>query len=378
MTDPSTPRPAGRIWTFVPRTQRSIAAAIAVPLVIALLLVAWLVPLPYTIYSPGPTINVLGTGAQYGGPDQPILRVSGHPVYRDGGQLRMVTVEVTTRAAKLGLGALLQAWFSRDDAVYPKSAVYPDSTGTVQTDQSSGQAEMVSSQDIATAVALRELGYKVGTETEIESVTSGAPADGHLRARDVLVSVNGTPVTSATQSVKLVQATPVGSQIHLVVLRHGKRTDVTFTPGEQQGKPFLGISVGDGYKFPFQVSVVIDPAIGGPSAGLMFSLSIYDLLTPGSLTGGQPIAGTGEIEPNGQVAPIGGIQQKIPAAKNAGAKIFLVPADNCVDAVGADHGSMRLVKVTSFHSAVQAIKKWTQNPNAALPSCGSANGVGGT
>lgn len=377
MSDPSTRSRTGGIWAYLPRSQRGIAAAIAVPLVLALLLVAWLVPLPYTIYSPGPTINVLGTGAQYGGSQAPILQVTGHRVYRDGGQLRMVTVEVTTRTARLGLGALLQAWFSRDDAVYPKSAVYPDSTGTVQTDQSSGQAEMVSSQDVATAVALHELGYRVGTEVEIESVISGAPADGHLRARDVLLSVNGTPVTGATQSVKLVRATPMGSQIHLVVLRDGKRTDVSFTPGEQQGKPFLGISVGEGYRFPFHVAVDIDPAIGGPSAGLMFALSIYDLLTPGSLTDGQRIAGTGEIEPNGQVAPIGGIQQKIPAAKNAGAKLFLVPAENCVDAVGADHGSMRLVKVTSFHSAVQAIKAWTVNPKAALPSCGSGTGGAG-
>jgi PDZ domain-containing protein len=376
MSDPSTRPRAGRIWSYLPRSQRSIAAAIAVPLVLALLLVAWLVPLPYTIYSPGPTINVLGTGAQYGGSADPILRVSGHKVYRDGGQLRMVTVEVTTRTARLGLGALLQAWFSRDDAVYPKAAVYPDSTGTVQTDQSSGEAEMVSSQDIATAVALRELGYKVGTEVMIESVVSGAPADGHLHARDVLVSVNGTAVTSATQSVTLVRATPIGSQIHLVVLRHGKRRTISFTPGEQDGKPYLGISVGEGYTFPFKVAVDIDPEIGGPSAGLMFALSIYDLLTPGSLTGGQRIAGTGEIEPNGQVAPIGGIQQKIPAAKNAGAKLFLVPADNCVDAVGADHGSMRLVKVTSFHSAVQAIKTWTANPKAALPSCTTGGGTG--
>ena len=95
---------------------------------------------------------------------------------------------------------------------------------------------------------------------------------------------------------------------------------------------------GVGYDFPFQVSVDIADNIGGPSAGLMMSLAIYDTLTPGSLTGGADIAGTGTITPAGKVGPIGGIQQKIAAARDAGAELFLVPADNCDAHRGSGHG----------------------------------------
>jgi Lon-like protease len=180
-------------------------------------------------------------------------------------------------------------------------------------------------------------------------------------------------VTSPEEAVAAIQKTPAGEAVDLTVLRDGTSTQVSFTPGEKNGKPYLGVSVGLGYKFPFHVEVDIDPQIGGPSAGLMFSLAIYDTLTPGSLTDGKAIAGTGEIDPDGTVAPIGGIQQKIPAALHAGAKLFLVPSSNCPDAVGSDHGSMRLVKVTTMDSAVKAIQTWAKDPTAKLPACGSAS-----
>lgn len=350
--------------------QRSVAAMIALSAVVVLLLVAWLAPLPYSVYRPGVTLNVLGDESPDG---KPIIQVSGHPVYRDGGQLRMTTVSVTRRETRLGLWDLLGAWFDRDAAVYPRSAVYPDTSGTEQEDTNEGAVEMASSQDTATAVALKELGISVPQMLEIVAVVPKSPADGHLQAHDLLEQVDGTDVTSPDAAVKAIQAAPAGKPVELTVLRNGKQTTVSFTPGEKNGKPYLGVSLGMGYKFPFQVSVDIDPAIGGPSAGLMFSLGIYDTLTPGSLTDGKPIAGTGEIETDGSVGPIGGIQQKIPAARDAGAKLFLVPADNCNDAEGANNGSMRLVKVTTMDSAVKAIQTWVKNPDATLPTCGSAS-----
>ena len=351
-------------------TQRTLAALIALPTVLVLVVLAWAVPLPYSVYRPGLTLNVLSDDSPDG---KPIVQVSGHPVYRDGGQLRMTTVSVTRRDTRLGLWDLLGAWFDRDAAVYPRSAVYPDSTGNEQSDATQGAAEMTGSQDVATAVALKQLGTPVAQMVEIAAVVPDSPADGHLKARDLVQKVNGVAVSTPDAAVKAVQQTAAGQQVHMTVLRGGKETNVAFTPGTKDGKPFLGISVGVGYKFPFDVSVNIDPAIGGPSAGLMFSLAIYDTLTPGSLTAGKPIAGTGEIETDGSVGPIGGIQQKIPAAKAAGAKLFLVPAGNCADAVGADHGTMRLVKVKTMASAVQSIQTWAKNPDATLPTCGSAS-----
>ena len=351
-------------------TQRTLAGMIALPLVLALLLAAWLVPLPYSVYRPGVTLNVLGDDSPDG---KPIIQISGHPVYRDGGQLRMTTVSVTRRDTRLGLLGLLGAWFDRDAAVYPRSAVYPDTSGNEQDDTTEGAAEMAGSQDVATAVAIKQLGLPVTQRVQIAAVEPSSPADGHLEAHDLVLRVNGDPVDTADKAITAIQATPAGQPVDLTVLRAGKRTDVSFRPGTKDGKPYLGVSIGMGFKLPFQVTVDIDQAIGGPSAGLMFSLAIYDTLTPGSMTDGRPIAGTGTISPNGSVGPIGGIQQKIPAAKDDGAKLFLVPAANCVDAVGADHGDMRLVKVTTMRSAVDSIETWAKNPDAKLPTCGSAS-----
>jgi PDZ domain-containing protein len=95
--------------------------------------------------------------------------------------------------------------------------------------------------------------------------------------------------------------------------------------------------------------------IGGPSAGLMFALGIVDKLTPGDLTGGRFVAGTGEIETNGKVDPIGGVQQKMAGARNAGATVFLTPAANCPDAVRAVPAGLRLIKVRSLSGALDAL-----------------------
>ena len=351
-------------------TQRTLAAIGALTLVGGLLLAAWLVPLPYSVYRPGVTLNVLGSESPDG---KPIIQISGHRVYRDTGELRMTTVSVTRRDTNIGLMDLLGAWFDRDAAVYPRAAVYPDTRGSEKDDTAEGAVQMASSQDVAAAVAIKQLGIAVKQQVEIASVAADAPATSHLRSGDVLLDVNGAKASTADKAVKAIQATPAGQDVHLTVRRDAKLVDVSFRPGTKDGKPYLGVSVGTGYQLPFPVTVDIDPAIGGPSAGLMFSLAIYDTLTPGSMTDGKPIAGTGTINPDGSVGPIGGIQQKIPAALHDGAKLFLVPADNCADAVGADHGAMRLVKVDTMDSAVDAIEAWAKNPDANLPTCGSSS-----
>ncbi len=161
-----------------------------------------LVPLPYSIYRPGVTLNVLSSDSPDG---KPIIQVSGHPVYRDGGELRMTTVSVTRRDTHLGLLDLMQAWFDRDAAVYPRSAVYPDTSGNEQDDTSQGQIEMASSQDVATAVAIKQLGLPVVQKVEIASVAPKSPADGHLEAGDLVLSVNGADVSTSAAAVKAIQ-----------------------------------------------------------------------------------------------------------------------------------------------------------------------------
>jgi len=347
-------------------TQRTLAGLVAVPLAVALLVVAWASPLPYVVYRPGPTLDVLGKDA-----GKEIVQVEGHPVYRDGGQLRMTTVSVTRPKTSVHLPELLAAWVSKKDAVYPWDAVYQKGTTDRQSEQE-GALQMSTSQDTATAVAMREIGQKVPENVTVGSVVKGSPADGVLQAGDVVDSVDGLAVTpdNSDQAVKRIQQTAEGDTVTLVVTRDGKQRTVEVKPAKQDGVQRIGIGLGLDYDFPFDVRINVGEDIGGPSAGLMFSLAIYDVLTPGSLTGGQPIAGTGEIEPDGSVGAIGGIQQKIAASDRDGARLFLVPKDNCDEAVGAAKGDVRLVKVSTMHDAVQSVEAWAKDHDATLPTCG--------
>ena len=344
-------------------TQRTFAGLLAVPLLIGLWVVAVTRPLAFVTYEPGVTVDVLDD------PDgQEIIQISGHKTYRDDGQLRMTTVYVTQPRARVNLFDLMGAWLSRDDAVYPYDAIYEEDE-TQESNETEGQIEMVSSQDAAIAVALTELGIDFEPAVEVFEVGKGTPAEGELEVRDVITGVNGQRVTTTQETADAVQATPAGQDVRLTVFRDGRQRTVEVTPGEREGRPFLGIDMLPSYRFPFQVGVQIDDTLGGPSAGLMFSLGIYDTLTPGSLTGGEIVAGTGTIDPDGKVGPIGGIQQKIAAARDAGAELFLVPPDNCPEALDAPNDDMRLARADTMHDARTAIEEWVDDPDADLPTC---------
>jgi Lon-like protease len=351
-------------------TQRTWAAVVAVPLLVVLAIFTAVKPLPFVTYAPGLTVNVLGTHD-----GQPIIDVQGHPTYRDPGELRMTTVSVTEPNARLDLLTLMRAWFSRDDALYPFAVQYPSGESQQESAQQ-GQVEMISSQDSAIAAALRQLGYHVEPELEILAVDPGMPADGKLQPRDVLTRVGSTPVTSETDIAKAIAAVPPGDSVRIKVLRKGKPVTVRVTPTTKEGHRLIGVTLGVGYKFPFKVSVNISDAIGGPSAGLMFALSIYDTLTPGSLTSGGTVAGTGTITAGGKVGEIGGIQQKIAGARRDDAQLFLVPPANCADALTSDHRSMRLAKAATLEQAISEVRAWGKNHDVALPQCTASDGTG--
>lgn len=345
------------------RQQRAIATYVALPVLAVLLFVMGFVKVPFVVFSPGETVDVLG---EHDG--EPIVQVEGRPVYRDDGELRMTTVLRTSPEGRVGLFYALRGWLSPAQSVYQRSAIYPHQETNQQSRQESAVA-MVSSQDAATANALRELGYTVAPVVEVLSVSPGMPAEGRLEVRDILLRVGSTRITGAQDVVTAVQGAPAGDPITFVVRRDGERERVQITPDVVDGTNRVGIVPGAGYQFPFEVTFNLDEGIGGPSAGLMFSLALYDTLTPGSLTGGNVIAGTGTISDDGEVGAIGGIQQKVVAAQDVGAELFLVPTENCRELEGVDHGDMRLVKATTMHDALQSVEEWVDDPSATLPSC---------
>lgn len=355
-------------------TQRTLAGLLAVPLVVALWFLALREPLPYVVYSPGLTIDTLGTTQGQGeGDGKPIISVSGAKAYHDDtGQLRLTTVLVTQPDSNVRLFELVGAWLDRDDAVYPYDAVYgPQETDASQEQQ--GAFQMANSQDSAIGVALTELGYDVPKSPVVSTVEPDSPAAGKLQLGDLLLTVNGRDVTTIQQAARAVDATPDGAATDFTVLRGGEEKQLSIKRADLGGDHLrVGITMTETFvasKFPVDVTVRLNPDIGGPSAGLMFSLAIYDTLTKGSLTEGDVVAGTGTIQADGSVGPIGGIDQKIAAARGDGAQLFLVPTDNCRDAADAPNGDMELVRVTTMSQAVDSIETWAQDHDARLPSC---------
>ncbi len=270
--------------------QRLVAACVALPLVFGLLIYAGLARLPYATYKPGGTLDVLGEDEN----DAEIVQVLGRKTYRsDEGELRMTTVAVSPAQDRsdrgLSLVELLGTWFDSDDAVYPYLAVHPDDE-TEESSRQEGAAQMATSQDDAVRVALLELGYDVPQVLKVASVTEDAPADGVLRVDDRLLAVNGTSVSSDPdvnddeELRTLISEAPKGEPLTIRIRRDDRTRTVSLTPTLDGGRQVIGILPGYDYDFPIDVSINISPDIGGPSAGLMFSLAVYDTLTPGALT----------------------------------------------------------------------------------------------
>jgi len=225
---------------------------------------------------------------------------------------------------------------------------------------------MTSSQQTATAAALTALHIPYTTEVVVVQAEAGYPAYGVLKPGDVITAVDGKPVTSQASLTRLIYAHPAGSTLTVTITRDGQTSDVQVGTKESGGHPVMGVQVEEQYKFPFTVKFSVGD-IGGPSAGMMFALGIIDKLTKYDLTAGRFIAGTGEIEASGKVDPIGGIQQKMVGARDAGATIFLTPAANCADTKGAVPAGLRLVKVSTLNQAITYLE--ALKTGGSVPSC---------
>jgi Lon-like protease len=178
--------------------------------------------------------------------------------------------------------------------------------------------------------------------------------------------VTSNPVTGQSNLTTLIGAHPAGTTLNLTIVRNGRTQTVQVGTKESGGRPVMGVQVTEQFNFPFTVKFSVGD-IGGPSAGMMFALGIIDKLTATNLTGGKFIAGTGEIEVSGKVDPIGGIQQKMVGARDAGATIFLAPASNCSDVKGAIPAGLQVVKVSTLSQAVTYLQDI--KAGQPVPSC---------
>jgi PDZ domain-containing protein len=330
--------------------------------VLVALVVAVVVSVPYVALTPGPTLNTLGkpNGSE-------IIQITGHRTYPTTGNLNLVTVSYTGGpGSDFNIFRALRAWLTPDDAVVPQSEIYSSGQTQQQVVQQDTQ-EMLGSQQDATAAALCYLNINFTTMDPVAGTVKGTPAYGVLHSGDAITAVDGTPISCNSDVVSMIRNRKPGAGVRLTIDRKGSTKLVTLATKDVGGEPVVGVNLAPPtYKFPFGVKINLTD-IGGPSAGLMFALGIIDKLTPDNLTGGKFIAGTGEITPSGAIEPIGGIQQKMAGARAAGATIFLTPAGNCPNTVGAVPTGLRLVKVSTLSGAVSDLTAIRNGQ--PVPSC---------
>lgn len=331
----------------------------------AMTLVATFVPVPYVVESPGPTVNVLG---EYKNKD--VLSVTGKPNEKTAGELRLTTVQIQGSPGHIVRApSVFDAWFDPTKSLAPVEALYPD-VKDAEGSRLMNTVQMSTSQQEAIAVALRELGIDYKKNIGISGVRVDGPAHGILEAGDIVLAVNGKQSASVEEYVKIVAATPAGQKVKMRVARNGKELALEVPTQQENGQSRMGIVLSHGYEFPVNVKLALDE-VGGPSAGLIFSLGVLDAMTPGDLTGGKKIAGTGTIAENGQVGPIGGIRQKLVGAKADGAQYFLAPKDNCAEVKGHVPDGLHVVAVQNFDQAHKAVTQIATTGNTAgLPTCG--------
>lgn len=345
-------------------SRRAVVLLVGAFLGIAVAAVVSMVPVHYAVLEPGPISNTLGAGAD----GKPLISITGAAVYPTSGALNFTTVRVTGGPGDRPTALMvIRAWFDPHAAVLDEDQLFPKGVTGKQVEQEN-TAEMAGSQQDAIAVALRALGKAVPETVLVAAVPAGSPSAGVLKPGDEIVSVDGHRVTSAQDVRTDVQARRPVESVTLGVRRAGAALTLKVTAGRSDGHAAVGIYLRSTFHFPVTVRINAGD-VGGPSAGTMFALGIYDKLTPGALTGGADIAGTGTIDTDGTVGPIGGIQEKLAGAQEGGAQWFLAPAGNCGEVVGHVPDGLRVVKIATFEQARRAVEAIGGKHTGSLPTC---------
>ncbi len=352
-------------------TPRSLTLVLAGGVLALALLLVMLVPVPYAVQSPGPTVDTLG---EHEG--EPLIEVDGERTYPSDGELRLTTVSVAGGPGHpVAAFDVVAGWLDPNRLVLPVEAVFPEDATEDELDEQSTQ-QMTSSQTNATVAALEELGHDVPMTLTVTGVAENSPSRGVIEGGDVVTAVrpeggDRVHVEAYSDLADVLAETAPGTTVTVTVRRGGEdlALDVQTMASPQQDGSVLGIFLQPDVELPFQVEFDIED-IGGPSAGTMFALGIVDVLTPGDLTGGEHVAGTGTVDLAGRVGPIGGIQQKLVGARRDGADWFLAPAGNCDEVPGHVPDGLYVVRVATLAEARTSVEAIGEGNGRSLPTCG--------
>ena len=346
-TPPEAPKKSG--WTLV-----------GVPVIVLLVLVGIIstIQLPYVELAPG--------DAQ---PINRLLKVPKTYEHPPKGSFLLTTVSLVSTVRPFDL---VRDYFDDNIIVIKRKAIFGDSTKQ-QYNQQAAQ-DMTDSKQAAVVLALRTLGYPVpehGDGALIGALSEGqVPATGQLAAGDVITAVDNTPAHLSQEAIAALQRHHPGDTVNLTVtkkdgsithpaIRLGSRTETSCTIAVvTTAVPCLGVTLGTkNHKFDYPFDVTIDTSgVGGPSAGLAFTLALIDELTAGELTGGHNVAVTGTIDIDGTVGDVGGVAQKTAAVRRSGATLFLVPPGEFKEAKAHAGKHLKVVQVTTLSDALAALK----------------------
>ena len=323
-------------------------------------------PVPYVRFSPGPVYNALGEDQ-----GQPVVSIDGAETFPTDGELGITTVyELGAPGSRLTLFEAFKGWLDPSVDVIPRDLLYEedafDDDDAGDEFRRQGAAQLAESEENAVAAALSFTGEPVTYEVVVTEVESDAPASGALEVDDAIVAINDQDVDTYADVRRIMNKVDPGDDVDVRIERDDDELTETITSGsspDDDERAYLGVYLGLEFDSPVEVDLSLDD-VGGPSAGLIFSLAIVDSLTPESLTEGRAIAGTGTITPEGKVGAIGGIVQKMHGAKGDGAEIFLAPRSNCGDVVGNIPDGLAVVAVRTLDEAVGAL-----DGTGPMPEC---------
>ena len=256
------------------------------------------------------------------------------------------------------------AWANLNSQIdlYPREVILPDGVTPQELSEISIQ-NMITSENVAIAVALDTLGYDVESEGDgvlVVGLLDDSPVKDKLYKNDLITSINDQIVKSSTEFISLLKTYDIGDVVEIGLVRNEEDIKIKTTlieHVEYENEPmvgFLASTPNQKFVYPFEVDINTGN-VGGPSAGMMMALNVYNLLTENDITAGNKIAGTGTIEIDGSVGPVGGVKQKVIAAKKANAS-FVVPYATNDIIINIKINLKILIKVCNLEIAIFFIK----------------------
>jgi len=350
--------PRGRTSTVGGVNRRISTLVVALVPILIFGIILTLVTVPYVALGPGPTFDTLGEveGKQ-------VVDIEGTELHPTSGHLNMTTV---SQRDGLTLGQALVFWASGRDQLLPRDLVYPPDKSKEEIDEANTN-DFRQSEDSAEYAALDYLKYPMAVT--VETVDEDGPSKGKLQSGDAVDAVNDKPVATLEEFQEILKGTKPGDTVVIDYRRKNApagTAEITLGKHPERDQGLLGVGVLDAPWAPFTIDFNL-ANVGGPSAGLMFSLAVVDKLTTGDLNGSKFVAGTGTITGDGKVGSIGGITHKIVSAREAGASVFLVPAENCDEAKTADEDGIDLLKVDTLEQAIDSLR--TLSAGGEPPRC---------